>query len=325
MSISLDDAKVVQLWAWISAAFEGDDRFNNLMLAFAAIFGEHPPGSPYSDLVDEAMSRPGVTDENLVVGSPYSIQERERGTLGAMGAGQWTGQFRTRPHGLLDVRNFSSVSDWSGSLPRGCRRTLARAQAQNFTVTSYTIPGSGAAPHSTLSHFRCVMEHEVRLLASGPSADANNFFSALGEAIGRYQNCASQAGEIREYRDEGGRVVAFAQEARKGRVMRGQWFYATDDASKRYVWFHSVQECVRRAIETEGVDMVDLGPSGTDAFSELKEKYGFASVADWHTVADYRGPFVYENGQKGERWRNLDPPDYLFGEGSRSKWWQPPF
>ena len=31
-------------------------------------------------------------------------------------------------------------------------------------------------------------------------------------------------------------------------------------------------------------DFADLGPSGSDAFSELKAKYGFASVADWHTV-----------------------------------------
>ena len=217
------------------------------------------------------MSRTDVTSEDKVVGEPYSIGERERSSLGAMGAGQWTGQFRTRPHALLDVRGFEAVEDWSRGLPRGCRRTLVRSQAQNFTVESRTIPGGGPAPHSTLAHFRCVMEHEVRLLADGPYADASDFFSALGEAIGRYQNCVTQAGEIREYRDENNRVIAFAQEARKGRVVRGQWFYATDDASKRYVWFHSVQECVRRAIEADGVDMVDLGPSGTDAFSELKE------------------------------------------------------
>ena len=119
-------------------------------------------------------------------------------------------------------------------------------------------------------------------------------------------------------------MIAFSQEARKGRVVRGQWFYATDEASKRYVWFHSVMECVRRAIEEEGVDMVDLGPSGTDAFSELKEKYGFQSVDNWHTVADYRGPFIYENGQKGENWKNLDPPDWLFEEKEELKrpWWK---
>ena len=54
--------------------------------------------------------------------------------------------------------------------------------------------------------------------------------------------------------------------------MRGQWFYSTDAAAKNYVWFHSVRDLVRRAIEAEGVDVVDLGPSGTDAFSELKGK-----------------------------------------------------
>jgi hypothetical protein len=75
----------------------------------------------------------------------------------------------------------------------------------------------------------------------------------------------------------------------------GQWFYCDDEASKSYVWFHSVQELVKRAIESEGVDTVDLGPSGSDAFSELKAKYGFLSVDDWPAYADYTsGPFYYD-------------------------------
>ena len=146
---------------------------------------------------------------------------------------------------------------------------------------------------------------------------------ALSQAVGRYVGCTSQAGEIREYRDARGKVLAFAHEATKGRVMRGQWFYSTDQAAKNYVWFHSVRDLVRRAVEAEGVDMVDLGPSGTDAFSQLKEKYGFASVDDWHTVADYRGPFRYDSGRTaGARWAEspiswaeLDPPDWLFEDG----------
>jgi hypothetical protein len=109
---------------------------------------------------------------------------------------------------------------------------------------------------------------------------------------------------------------------RKGRTVRGQWFYATDYAAKNYVWFHSVHDLVRRSIEAKGVDVVDLGPSGSDAFSELKERYGFLSVDEWVSysshiahafrfsqkhashvdvnvfcsqpaVADYQGPFWY--------------------------------
>ena len=84
-----------------------------------------------------------------------------------------------------------------------------------------------------------------------------------------------------------------------------------------------MRDLVRRAIEAEGVDMVDLGPSGTDAFSQLKAKYGFASVDDWHAVADYRGPFRYDSGgPEGGRWAEspiswaeLDPPDWLFEDG----------
>ena len=57
VSATLDEQKVEQLFAWISRAFEGDARYNNLMLAFAAIFGEHEPGSAYSRLVDDAMEQ----------------------------------------------------------------------------------------------------------------------------------------------------------------------------------------------------------------------------------------------------------------------------
>ena len=308
--LQLDDTTVEQLFAWLNMAFAGDARYNNLMLAFASIFGDHPKDSPYHALIAEAMAR--APPEHEPVGEPVSLRERERGSLGAMGAGQWTGQFRTRPHALLDVRGFKSIDEWASSLPRGCRRTLKRSQEQSFSVVGKPIRGGMPAPHSTLAHFRCVAEHEVRLLASTP----DDFLGALSQAVGRYVGCTSQAGEIREYRDPDGKVLAFAHEATKGRVMRGQWFYATDVAAKNYVWFHSVQDLVARAIEADDIDMVDLGPSGTDAFSELKEKYGFASISDWHTVADYRGPFVYEGGRvRGDSWANLDPPDWLFEEG----------
>ena len=175
------------------------------------------------------------------------------------------------------------------------------------------IRGGEAAPHSSLAHFRCVAEHEVRLLAGSPE----EFFDALNQSISRYIGSTSQAGEIREYRDASGRLIAYAHEVTKGRVIRGQWFYATDEAARRYVWFHSVQDLVRRAIDADGIDMVDLGPSGSDEFSKLKERYGFASVEDWHKVADYRGPFRYPDGS-GESWTDLDPPDWLFGESSQS-------
>ena len=120
-------------------------------------------------------------------------------------------------------------------------------------------------------------------------------------------------GVVQEYRDENGRVIAFAHEVFKGDTARGQWYYADEEAARRYVWFHSVRDLVRRAIEAPDVDMVDLGPSGSDAFSVLKAKYGFASVSDWHKVADYRGPFRYD-GFEGRPWAELDPPDWLFEE-----------
>ena len=206
----------------------------------------------------------------------------------------------TRPHSLLDVRNFTSVDDWIKTLPRGCKRTLKKAtpEAQNFTVAAKPIRGGDAAPHSSYAHFRCVAQHEVRLLSNRYGESTSAFVNALAEAISRYMGTTRMAGSIREYRDaETDKVIGFAHEVIKGRTARGQWFYCDDDAAKRYVWFHSVRDLVQRAIEDDRIDVVDLGPSGSDAFTELKTKYGFESVVDWPAVADYSGDFIYLEGQ----------------------------
>uniref|UniRef100_A0A7S0NV08 Uncharacterized protein n=1 Tax=Calcidiscus leptoporus TaxID=127549 RepID=A0A7S0NV08_9EUKA len=293
VSAILTDEKVELLFAWLSMAFAGDRRYNDLMLAFAAIFGDYDEGSAMRSLVEEARAK--MPPENQPVGERFSLREREAASLGAMGAAQWTGRFKTRPHALLDVRAFESVDAWVCKLPRGSRRTIAKLPSQNWSVNALPIRPNQPAPHSSLAHFRCVVAHEVRLLADSPEA----FFDALSQAIGRYVNTVSQAGEIREYRDADDRVIAFAHEVRKGRTIRGQWFYSTDAGSKAYTWFHSVHDLVRRAIAAD-VDIVDLGPSGTDAFSQLKERYGFASVDNWHMVADYQGPFWYEGGREDD-------------------------
>ena len=130
----------------------------------------------------------------------------------------------------------------------------------------------------------------MRLLADEP----DDVWNALSTAVGRFVGTVRMAGEIREYRDaESGRVIAFSHEVSKGRVVRGQWFYADDAAARRYVWFHAVHDAVRRAVADDAVDVVDLGPSGSDAFTELKTRFGFKSVADWCEVADYSGPFRF--------------------------------
>lgn len=202
-----------------------------------------------------------------------------------------TGQYRTRPHSLLDVRQLGSVDEWVASLPRGARRTIAKAtQEPCFKVVVRPIRGGEPAPHSSLAHFRVVVAHEVRLLADGP----DDVWNALSTAVGRYMGTTTMAGEVREYRDaQSGKVIAFAHEVTKGRVVRGQWFYADASAARRYVWFHAVHDLVGRAIADAGVDVVDLGPSGSDAFSELKQRFGFAPVRDWCDVADYSGPFRF--------------------------------
>jgi hypothetical protein len=204
---------------------------------------------------------------------------------------------------LLDVRNFTSVEDWIKTLPRGCKRTLRKAtpELQNFTVSNKLIRGGHPSPHSSYAHFRCVVEHEVRLLANMYGPSPNAFINALAEAISRYMGTTRMAGNIKEYRDKDtNKVIGFAHEVSKGRTVRGQWFYCDDDAATRYVWFHSVCDLVKRAIEDDRIDVVDLGPSGSDAFTELKSKYGFESVVDWPAVADYSGDFIYEEGQNEE-------------------------
>jgi hypothetical protein len=284
---SLDEEKVTKLFAWISRALSGDGRYNDLMSALAAVFGNVPALQP---LMDHAMAMSPREEE--LAGVSLGLAQREEASLGAMGAAQWMGIWKTRPHALLDIRKFEHVDDWVATLPRGCKRTLKKSLAQNFTVTTKHIRPGQPAPHSSLAHFRCVVEHEIRLLAYSPQ----EFFDALAEAVSRYMGTTRMVGEIQEYRDaETNRVLAFAHEVRKGNTIRGQWFYGTDEASKRYVWFHSVHELVRRAIASDGIHIVDLGPSGSDAFSELKAKYGFISVDDWPSVADYTGPFWYSD------------------------------
>ena len=284
---SLDDEKVASLFAWVSQAFAGEPEYNNLMLAFAAIFGNLPEDSEPVQMLRKAEQM--LPSEEEPVGDPISIEDREYHSLGAMGAGQWTGQWKTRPHALLELEGINSVDEWVQSLPRGCKRTIKKALAQNFTVTTKPILHRMPAPHSSLAHFRCVVAHEVRLLQG-----QYGFLDALGEGISRYVGTTRMTGEIQEYRNvTTGKVIAIAHEVRKGKTIRGQWFYADDTAAANYVWFHSVYQLVKRSIEEDGVTCADLGPSGSDAFSELKARSGFRSVDDWPAVADYTGDFYY--------------------------------
>lgn len=314
INTTLCDEKIKNLYCWIKRVLVEDpdddvyaNYFNNIELAIMAVFGDNlPSDSLPQKLMEIALSKErrnmnSTEWEEGLVGDEISRTERERSSLGAMGAGQWTGQWMTRPHSLLDIRNFTSVDDWIKTLPRGCKRTLKKATAneQNFTVFSKPIRGGDRAPHSSYQHFRCVVYHEVRLLSNMYGQSPGSFFNALAEAISRYIGTTRQAGNIVEYRDnDSGKVIGFAHEIGKARTFRGQWFYCDDSAATRYVWFHSVKDLVARSIADERIDTVDLGPSGSDAFTELKQKYGFVSVVDWPRFADYQsGGFIYSDDQ----------------------------
>ena len=204
----LDDERVASLFAWVSRAFAGEPEYNNLMLAIAAIFGNLPENTQPVQMAKEALKL--LPPEEKTVGDRFSIEERESNSLGAMGAAQWTGQWKTRPHALLELTTITTIDDWVKTLPRGCKRTIKKALAQNFTVVTKPILGDEPAPHSSLAHFRCVIEHEVRLLKNMYGEDA--FFDALGEGVSRYVGTTRMTGDIREYRSESGKVIAIAHE-----------------------------------------------------------------------------------------------------------------
>ena len=75
---------------------------------------------------------------------------------------------------------------------------------------------------------------------------------------------------VHEYCNSDATVIVFAHEGRKGQTIWDYWFYGGYEASSGYVWFYSVQELVRRAIDEGGIDVADLGSSDCDAFSNLK-------------------------------------------------------
>ncbi len=313
INTTLTDDKIKNLFAWIKCAFDFDETdkndvyayyYNNMELAIAASFGDNLPNDSLPmKLLEMALKKEDLLLdewEEACVGDVIGRRDREQASMGAMGAAQWSGRWMTRPHSLLVVQNYTTVDDWIKPLKRKRRETLKRAtrESQNFTITTKPIKGGHPAPHSSYAHFRCVVEHEVRLLSKMYGASPNAFINALAEAISRYISTTRMAGVIQEYRDAtSGKVIGFAHEVSKGRTARGQWFYCDDYASKRYVWFHSVLDLVRRSIEDERIDVVDLGPSGSDAFTDLKEQYGFESVVDWPAVADYSGDFCYEEDQ----------------------------
>jgi hypothetical protein len=273
LDITLTDDRIRKLYAWICQAFYGnDDRYNNLMYAMVAVFGNLPNDSPILTLLDHAVQKfDSSIQTNELMGDGLSQYERERASLGAMGAAQWMGQWKTRPHALLDISNYTSIQDWEKTLPRGCKRTIQRAvlaEQSNFTVISKPIRHNHPAPHSTYEHFKCVVQHEVRLLSNmhgiSDNSDASDdtddvdedydkvsvLLNALSEAISRYMGTTQMTGLIREYRNNSNNeVIAFAHEVRKGQTIRGQWFYATDTAAKQYVWFHSVRSLIERAIQ----------------------------------------------------------------------------
>lgn len=295
--------QIKNFFAWITRAIVGDERYDDLDVGLLTVFG-HPSPQNVQLLQDALALLPD--DEEQPVGPILSLEDRQLNSLGPLGAGQWTKQYDEKyPHSLLIVRDIDHLLAWQKSLKRTCRQSLRRAVGMNYTVVAKPITGDETAPHSSLAVFRCIVEHELRLnlkrqLVVGDDTDEHVdlsvFFGAICEAVERYVISTMMAGTIYEYRlDSAGPIAIIVHEVRKGRVLRGQWCYMTDEAAKNYGWFRAVYDIVDRAVQEKDVDLIDLGPNGVDgkldAHAELKQRYGFQLVEDWPAVADYRGPF----------------------------------
>ena len=126
----------------------------------------------------------------------------------------------------------------------------------------------------------------------------NTFGKVLAKAISWYMGTTRMVGSMWEYRNSGtGSAIGFAHKVAKGRMLRGQRFYCNNDGAMQCVWFHSMRDLVCRAIKDNRINVVDLGLSGSDVFTELKMKYGFDSVVDLPAAADYIDDFIYEEHQ----------------------------
>jgi len=81
---TLDDDKITALFAWIARAYAGDDEYNNLMIAIAAIFGDLPKDSEPVVMAEKALAALPKDAEEIPYGEPFSLYEREANSLGAM-------------------------------------------------------------------------------------------------------------------------------------------------------------------------------------------------------------------------------------------------
>lgn len=322
----LTQSRTRELFAWVACAMNGDPRFENLVEeALPAIFGQGHVEAYLQYLKDQA--RRGVFGGNQAdkrqIGSPFSQKEREMNSLGPLGAGQWTGQFpEIFAHSVLETnnKNYTNVNDWTRSLPRTCRQTIRKAkeklQQYNWTYSLHRIESELPAPQSTFEYFKCVLEHQIRVAASSSLSSSSSsaavqskgeesgclysmvFLDSVMAGIERFVLSLEMAGSILEYRNDKDQVVAFCHIIFKGKTVRGQWFYASDEASRMLLWFHSLWYMVQLALSKECKDKVvavDLGPNGVDgqfmAHARLKQKYGFHLYDDWPSMADYHGSF----------------------------------
>lgn len=197
---------------------------------------------------------------------------------------------RKRSRNALDTRDIVDWRDWARSLPRSPRTTLLKQIDHAMQQRGLEVCSAGPARSAlSLAHLRVAIAHQRRVAAWHPPAQLRAVF---GGWI-RFCVATMMEGEVDEWRDASGRLLAWTQVVVKGDTLRGMWFYTAE--TRAMLWFAALRLNVARAITMPGVRWVDAGPSRGEGVAELKTRYGFVEVHEWGAAGlpcTYAGPFV---------------------------------
>eukprot|EP01147_Barroeca_monosierra_P011067 gene11067-3134_t len=206
-------------------------------------------------------------------------------SLGPMGISHFARKRPSKPHGIFSLvssRQQSQLSrweEWAQSLPRSPRTTLLKQITKAWTRSPFTIRTHQRVALSS-EIFQVIYRHQRR------------YYGTLQAALVAWSRCLvlglmdGTLDQVRRTKDQ--RLVAICQTIVKGKVVRIQWFYQDEEASRSLLWFTFLAINVQRGIQM-GCRFIDAGPSLYNDAVQLKEKFAFSSTTSWRD--HYDGPF----------------------------------
>lgn len=174
---------------------------------------------------------------------------------------------------------LSRWEEWAQSLPRSPRTTLLKQITKAWTRSPFTIRTHQRVALSS-EIFQVIYRHQRR------------YYGTLQAALVAWSRCLvlglmdGTLDQVRRTKDQ--RLVAICQTIVKGKVVRIQWFYQDEEASRSLLWFTFLAINVQRGIQM-GCRFIDAGPSLYNDAVQLKEKFAFSSTTSWRD--HYDGPF----------------------------------